>query len=201
METLPARVLTLLLFLMIASVKQGACYSAVGASSKMANNLRVSRPSTKLFFYRSPKIVSQSHSLAIKNHYKPIKPFNTFDPRVARLHLSARKAIKAGHDEKAKMFYQTILYNWQGNITAASALPQTYLLLALLEQKRKNIAGARAVFLEATTMFPDSAKLKQAHALFESKFGERRYARRLAEEAVAIDPSLFMLLEWKVFQC
>jgi len=124
----------------------------------------------------------------------------SYDVRVARLHFSARLAIKSGREDTAKKFYLLIIYNWKGEITAESALPQTYLLLALLEQKRKNYDAARSVFLEGTSRFPQCGRLKQAHALFESKYGSISIARLLAHEAVEVDPSLAPLLRWKIFQ-
>jgi tetratricopeptide (TPR) repeat protein len=92
------------------------------------------------------------------------------------------------------------------NITASFFLyyllakHQTWLLLALLEQKVGEPARARAAFQEGIQLCPSCARLTQAYALFESKQGNMFTALALARRAVALDPSLSPILRWKMFK-
>jgi tetratricopeptide (TPR) repeat protein len=166
-------------------------------------------------------------------------------PSIARLHLSARKAVKHSKNDYARRMYSHVLTAWRNgtptecavaqvspdtmpydimliallpfctmhhhsqftNTSAHSLLVlfahqqhQTWLLLALLEQKVGEPARARAAFQEGIQLCPSCARLTQAYALFESKQGNMLTALTLARRAVALDPSLAPILRWKMFR-
>ncbi|CAM9222526.1 unnamed protein product [Phaeothamnion confervicola] len=131
-------------------------------------------------------------------HYRPIEREAAPDLRVARLHLSARKAIKRGRPVWARSFYELVMYHWNER-PCDCALAQSYLLLGLLEQKEKRPHNARAAFREGCARCPRCARLYQAWALFESKQGNLRRARQLIERAVRLDASLKDVLRWRIF--
>lgn len=122
--------------------------------------------------------------------------------RIARLHSSARKAIKKGRLESARNMYGHILHQFpQPSFTGTKDMAQTYLLLALLEQRTGNYDGARAAFEEGIRKMPwHSAQLLQAYALFESRQGDMQHALQLVRHAVTKDPSLKPVLRWRMFK-
>ncbi|KAG5190699.1 hypothetical protein JKP88DRAFT_352609 [Tribonema minus] len=121
----------------------------------------------------------------------------SFEARVERLHLSARKAIKHSHPELAHCMYDFIITRWRSRMGARDAA-RTYLLMALNAQRLGDYGRARFVFMRGMAHC-HSPKLSLAWALFESKHGRMDAALALARRAVQLDGTLAPVLRWKMF--
>ncbi|CAM9701644.1 unnamed protein product [Chrysoparadoxa australica] len=184
----------------------------MGASAVLTSTLVTILP---LLLLLLPLLLPQAMAFAPPSPSSPTRatptnPFNyppnylpldrgVLDRRIARLHLSARKAVKHNKEEWARGMYRFVIKNWDSEIIGC-ALAQNYLLLALLEQKSGRVEAARTAFREGVTRCPTQAKLVQAWALFESKHGPMKRALALAKRCVELDKSLAGILRWKMFR-
>ena len=77
---------------------------------------------------------------------------------------------------------------------------RSFLLAALLYSRAGEAQLARATFAEGILRHRDDAQLMQAWGLFESKQDQPRRAFQLVKRAVALDPSLAGVLQWRRFR-
>jgi len=131
---------------------------------------------------------------------------------LAKKHYFALRKIKDGKPQHAEQIYRRIINELARDEDCDHAkLAVTTLLLALLLQRTGDAKQTRSVFLhffrvailekdEEATECACSAKVLQAYALFEMKQGNSFKSLQLVNKAVALDPTLQPVLNWKQFR-
>ena len=138
---------------------------------------------------------------------------NPYYLRIAMENYFAREKIKDGKAHHAETIYRRLvdeLTPLAEDECHLSSLAVPTLLLGLLLQREERYNDARSVFeafshvLSSTVGHSHdcccSARVLQAHALFEMKHGEPRKAVKLAKSAIRMDKNLRPVLRWQQFQ-
>eukprot|EP00471_Norrisiella_sphaerica_P009682 CAMPEP_0184495996 /NCGR_PEP_ID=MMETSP0113_2-20130426/32884_1 /TAXON_ID=91329 /ORGANISM="Norrisiella sphaerica, Strain BC52" /LENGTH=167 /DNA_ID=CAMNT_0026882449 /DNA_START=269 /DNA_END=772 /DNA_ORIENTATION=- len=124
-------------------------------------------------------------------------------PFVNSLHAKARVAIREKRYKVASEIYKTILTQLPERVEIpASQLEDTYLLLALHNQRQKSIEDARKTFAQGLQKMrkTGSPKLLTALALMESKNGRMKKAKYLVQYLRDQFPEKGeSLAKWKMF--